>query len=291
MDRSVLSILLLILCSNSITKVIGEDAVSNSAEYNQKFNDLNAGDIAIIFDQISANELFRLATSDVTNPRITSFFVEIFRRRFQNYSILTSDYGRYSREHSIIVDDSQKLIKITDLEMVTKIFNAFGSTIKILGITREFAKQVLESMTASLDGVNNLFVGIAETEQVHSQPLTYLFPNIRELTLKLESDTDFSYIDYVYPKLEALDLRLYSLAWNQRDQIEGLMQKNPQILNLTLVGHVSDYLESINEYLPNLQSLVIEKFYICEGAVQFNNLKHFYLRSKSNSGNYYHAHT
>lgn len=268
----------LLWCTICFTKITASD-IEPSQQFQQKLNDLNAKDIAIMFDQLSIDDLLRIASCDSANTKIASFLAEVFRRKYQDYYISIAAGVNYADSYRIF-NIPIKAIIISSKDLAKTLLQHFGSVIQQLEITNAFSKKLLEQLEEPCEGIVDLNFEITNTES-NILPLTYLFPNLHKLAINLHADSDYSFIDVVFPHLEQLDLAVYGFAWNQRDQIEGLIQKNSHIKSLSLNGHVCNYLKSISEWLPDLKRLhVRQSFDIFENdAVRFENVNHLKLES------------
>lgn len=77
--------------------------------------------------------------------------------------------------------------------------------------------------------VEELVASISVHQTGDISPFGQLFPQLRRLSVTLEPDADYSYIDCLLPRLEQFSLKIVQITgsprsnWSRMDQIEGLL--------------------------------------------------------------------
>lgn len=104
-----------------------------------------------------------------------------------------------------------------------------------------------------------------------------LFPQLKRLSLILNSNLNYSFIDCHIPTLKHLDLSVSKSAWNRKDQIEGLIRKNPQLESIELDVEPAHYVIDVNKHLPNLTNLTLHQLDIGNDSLHFQHVKRFIL--------------
>lgn len=113
-------------------------------------------------------------------------------------------------------------------------------------------------------------------------PFNQLFPNIRALTLQIDSNTNNSYIACKMPRLKHLHL----MAANPKcvECAIELILKNPQIQSITIDFSLSqEFCNIITKHVENLENLTVACFDVHSNTT-FEHVKH--LKIGHNFGNF-----
>lgn len=145
----------------------------------------------------------------------------------------------------------------------------------------EIYEDTLKQFTEPLKYVEDLSFSVVDVVDVRTGPLALnqVFPNLRRLTLKLDSDVDYTFLGCHFPHLDELNVMLSDYSLERINQIAELFRKNPQIRSFKPFYFPKHYAKVISKLLPNLENLSLQKLEIDSGIVRFEHLKHltFYL--------------
>lgn len=159
-----------------------------------------------------------------------------------------------------------------------------------LGATHENALTQFQKPFSKLE---RLHIHIQKRQMQPIRPLNEIFPRLKELTFEMyDSSVDFQFnvnefigseIPYM-EHLEYLDIEISlvgrSEIENIENQIEKMLNKNPQIRGLAYKGRLGNHLiNAINEYLPNLDNFSINAVDSETQPISLDHVKHFFLRS------------
>lgn len=267
-----------------------------------KFVDLNFDVLYLIIDQFELAELTIIAQSNAYH----SMASDIFRLKYHDYNIQFSDIGyRDPGNYHIHVNDdgNGKCIAIVDHDFGVEILKLFGNVIKRVyiqnhsnnplhstNINRMVNQVGSESITHldlsyikrdTLQQFAKPFNDVEELHLTNSQleltypiiPFNRLFPNLKRAEFRLNTNLEYKFIDCNLPNL--VELEMYS-GHQTEFQCERLIRKNPQIRKLKVWSFANDYARTINELLPELESLTLGNFYTENGMIHFKNVKHFW---------------
>lgn len=85
--------------------------------------------------------------------------------------------------------------------------------------------------------------------------LIKMFPKMRHLQLKLGLIADPKMIAHHFPHLESVSIHFFSFQGFTEAQIEIFLKLNPQIKSIHVSSCTPQFLETMNNTLPNLESL------------------------------------
>lgn len=79
--------------------------------------------------------------------------------------------------------------------------------------------------------------------------------------------------------LEHLEIKVKEtqFGWRHSQTIEGIVRKNAQIESATFLGFPDDWIKTVEQFLPNVITLKINKFSTFEEFIHLNNVKNFTL--------------
>lgn len=263
-----------------------------------KFTDLVYDVEYLILDHLNLKDLINLAKAI---PRSALVANDIFRKNYKDYNVdihCANPAGSPIKEIS-----SSKRIQLFNFGQVVDILKMFGlhiqrleiKTSKIISensaIINEYVNEYASSLTHldletikedTFEQFTSPFNEVKElafttfTKRLRTGPFTLsqLFPKLRRLALLLYMGTNYTFINTEIPHLEHLRILATGEAWNQRDQIEGLIRKNPQIRSIEIQSLPVDYTKQINAYLPYLESLTLPDIKVDE-VIHFQHVKHF----------------
>lgn len=106
-------------------------------------------------------------------------------------------------------------------------------------------------------------------------PLNETFPNLRRLTVSLYQNLNYKFIDCQMPHLERLKaVATMELGAQPRyDLIERVIRKNPQIRSVELMQFRPGFMKTLNQLLPQLESLTTSGFDVGTEVIHFENVR------------------
>lgn len=283
---------------------------SNGIERNKlKFTDLNSDVLYLIFSQSNLEDVLN---TDEAFPELHNLIHEMLQRKYLNYELQLKlplvnrfigfrrhfkAYDVFPKENRFVAYDNRNFdlnvfkvfgdvfqtikltfcnnIEVKRWKLVSKILNEYCSrTVKRLELN-DIDESILNQFTLPFESVEKLTFSVNCNNLNVQKTLNELFPNLQSFELQLSYDLNYSFIDCELPKLEHLKMTVTRESWQKRDQIEGLIRKNPNIQSIELVGYIfpSNYIEVINQFLPNLQHFTLTWMNIEIDAIHFENLK------------------
>lgn len=235
---------------------------------------------AEVSNQHSEQELIRWLNLSANNSKeYRSVVRDLFRHHYDSYYVdlcLENPLAFYGKEHRFGIYDASKRIQIADLNLALRVLHHFGNDIRRLYIAREFSKGILENVTAPLEWVKYLRVDLSQNAS-NVLPFAQLFPELSHLSLRLEGDVDYSFIDCEVTTLQHLDISVTAESWKRKDQIEGMLWQNQHVESFEFGGFPADYIKNINAMLPNVVNLTLHGFDTGRQIVQLDNVKHLTL--------------
>lgn len=208
-------------------------------------------------------------------PLISPIYWGMFRVRYPRYEVqlVTGNVlSFYGKKHRLRINDDTKTIHVADQNLAINVLEHFGRAIRKLYISSDFSKAILENMTQPLR-VAALRMDIKQNlTDVH--PLNVLFPEVEELSLRLESNVDYSYLNCVLPNLLSLDISVTKESWRRKEQIEGLIWENKHVKAIEFSGFPANYIKTINRLVPSVEILTLHGFDTANETIQFDNVKH-----------------
>lgn len=95
----------------------------------------------------------------------------------------------------------------------------------------------------------------------------------------LLSDTDYSFIGYEFPFMERLHFKVAgpSTVHAQKEQIDDILKKNPQIKSIEIHDFPKDYVKVVHQHLPNITDLFLHELDIGNDKVHFEHVRSFTL--------------
>lgn len=205
-------------------------------------------------------------------------------------------------------------IFIYDLNVALDVFKYFGSVIQKLNIecliesskweilSHSINKYCIESLiqldlgsvnqnslqqfTATFKNVEEFSIEIAN-EQKNFRILNEMFPQLRRISLKMNWEGDYSFVDCLLPHLEHVTIAVNTNTWidEQIDllaneaTIESMMRKNPHLRSVDLNNFSIDFVKSLEQLLPNFERLTLSSFNLNDEIIQFENVKEFQIKN------------
>lgn len=305
MPLILLALVTLLLCNGGFTEHQRGDSQLKSDNNDLKIIDLNSDVLYIIFSHLDVEDL--LSTVEAF-PEFHHLVHEMFRRKYSTYEvqIKKSPYNTSAQKVIVVVPSEKRFdvliddgirdfdsrllymfgyifqkIKIEYLtyppwETVTKFLNKYCSdTVKRLEL-KLIDQRNLNHLTGPFKEVEEFSCSIFSRHLNVTQPLNQLFPKLLRLDLELYIDSDYSLFECELPHLEHLKVTP-TMSCRKSDQIKSLMQKNPNIRSIEIVGYSfpSNYIEVINQLLPNITNLTMTWVNIKTDFIRFDNVKNF----------------
>lgn len=304
-----LAFITLLICNIGSTRLQRGGSHLSSNKHELKIVDLNSNVLYLIFSQLDLEDL--LSTVEAM-PDFHHLVHEIFRRKYSTYGLQLKNPPYASGQKLSVVVPSEKRFDVCGIsdfdlrvirvfgyifkkikvdyllhprwETLTKFLNKYCSdTVKRLELTL-IDQRNFNHLTATFKEVEEISCSIFSRSLNLKQPLNELFPKLRRLELELYTNSDYSLFHCELPNLEHLKATL-TQSWRkpESDQIESLMQKNPNIRSIEIVGYAfpSNYIEKINQLLPNIENLTMTSVSISTDLVRFMNVKKFKIEQIS----------
>lgn len=261
--------------------------------------DLNTDVQFIMFDRLNLTELIDVVKTD---PNLIPIAGEVFRRKHQNYRIsiyippenvkfsnnymktvkLCSDvvgyFGNYTTKLSMDIDE--KLPRST--MNFDRLINEYASeSITILDLKR-VRSDTLDQFKLPFKQLKELSLKINVNQTGNILPFNILFPELQKLSITLQLNLNYSFIDCELPNLVNLTLNLNSIPNHKHvnDQFERFLQKNQQIRFVDLLGLGTvpeEYIAAISK-LPNIETFSILNIKLKNQTIQFDSVKNFHYK-------------
>lgn len=269
------------------------------------FTDLNLDCLYLIFDRLDLVELVNMAS---ITPQYASIAASVFRQKYSDHQLAIRCNKPEMLYQKIPYGISDGSINIYDLKLYQNILKYFGNNLRKINIsnglvlendleianrlTNEYcsktvrelnlnflSKNELHQYTTPFSGVEKLICTIS-SDINGTWTLNQLFPNLQQLEVLLTSDMNISFIDNQLPHLKQLKLGISADSFERKQQIEGMIRKNPQIRSIEIIGLNIGLVKVISEVIPNIENLTIPNVGIHNmNSIQFGSVKNFALYS------------
>lgn len=239
--------------------------------------DMNVDCQLLILKELDFVSLINVAEVDEAYSALAA---NVFKRKF---ALKIIELRETSSKNEVV--ELNDVIKIEKFNMISKVFNHFGQFISkvklIYGRDQKYqSKQVFELVShysstflkfyiESYDefllqnvqkpfynAENVSFVGVFHKLGSESMKLNEMFPNMRQLSLVYLHVTDPSSIHLYFPYLKYLYVSFLRAKQSFTDNdIECLINKNPQIQSLSIYNGSMKFFKFVSENMPNLKTL------------------------------------
>lgn len=261
----------------------------------------------MVFEHLTLPDLLNVVDSDenLLEPSIWAFRHNFGREKFV---LEGSMFSLPRKTFNFSTPEQQRLSKsidIWDYDVALKVLNYFGDSISRIAINynsmtpdqiTNIDRYIVEKSVKRLREIefvsNSLelksFKPLRNVETVTFRAssimsfidLNKLFPKMRRLELRPRFIADSKMITTHFPHLEFIVIHLTDCPGFKKDQVEILLDKNPQIMGVQVGFCDPKFLETINNKLPNLQvlqlgGLMFNFFESDIEPVHFVNLKKF----------------
>lgn len=250
------------------------------------FTDLNEDVQLQILESLDLADLLAIAQ---TNKRLSSLAEYVFQRKYSNKMI------KLEERNSSFKEDG-KITYVHRADAILSILKRFGPLISNLGL--EYGKHIysfenrtmvssinqlinlkcsetliqieidtnyesfFDDMTRPFKQVENVTIR-GEFEKLGNANMTLveMFPAMKRLSLGCVQVIDRSIIGLKFPHLEHLHIGMFINAYyfNETD-VETMLKNNPHIRSFKLGSADRKFLPTVNELLPNLESLELENY-------------------------------
>lgn len=254
------SFLLLSVALLCCSETFGSQNTQQSQPTKKKFLDLNDDVLLEIFGFVNWSDLLNLLK---VHRRFVSLIEGPSRTNDPNYESLIGNQGV-----QFYVDDEKK--EIRERREINIFFNHWIRGTRKLAIDNrklDAASSAMINTLANQRGANILthldlgdiqtntlaqftvpFVAVEElTLYIHNnqaganvQPLNVIFPNLKRLSMILNDECDYHYLNHAFPKLERLRLMVSVDRTMTNRQLIGLIEKNPQIKDIEFHCYPAD---------------------------------------------------
>lgn len=253
-------------------KVISNTNIANSSTYQRatqngslndepKFSDLNEDVLSLILENLNFMGLFNLIEA---TPWISPLALRVFYRKHYEIEIHRADANGRHSDRMKLNEIPSKRIEINNFELISSVIKRFGHVIQRLNIRNdliephhsavisriinEYCSETLkylklgsvkddtfEHFVAPFNSIEDLsFDVVSNGTKFGPLPLDRLFPNLRNMTIFMQTNTNYSFIDCTFAQLNHLNLIVTNDALERRDQIDGLIKRNPQVKSIEL---------------------------------------------------------
>lgn len=137
---------------------------------------------------------------------------------------------------------------------------------------------VIKHITKPLVNVKSVsFSGSMYEYKTESIPINRIFPSMHRLNLNaLMQGNDF--LDHHMPQLMHLQTNRFDMDCD----VTQLIRKNAQIISFETYLTNGDYLEKLNKFLPNLDTLILSSFNLGVQPLRFENVTKFTVKLSAN---------
>lgn len=310
-------LLTLLLCNVCINGVITQakpntrllaNPPNSRLNTNVKLDNLIDDVVLLIFVQLDFDDLIYMSA---TNSKFNKIAEMVFHQKYSDYEIrIISSVQIEQCPKFHVSEDWEKFIEIPESQWIEDVFKYAGKWIHKIAIesdnmynrskltdtivtyTAESLVELqlnyiecdtFESFTVPFTALEELHFSIDEgAPSANMLPLNQIFPNLRRMSVSLSIDLDNNLFDCKFSQLEHVEVSInYYNAKKQKDDIECLLRKNPQIQSLTTWGYPSDYVITINKLLPKLANLTLYEFGGLKETVHFENVKNLQMFEKA----------
>lgn len=284
-----------------------------------KFGDLYFDVLLLIFNDLNPLDLVNMAK---TNSRNNYIARESFHQKYRNYE-LSLLRGHHVDQNKLREDVQSETIKIVDYKTGLDIFTIFSGLFSKLHVSSSYIQdnnsieinRIIAKMSNILTHLNLGSVKEKTLEQFtvpfinveeftcfffvkrisfKIKPLAQLLPNVQRMSIALDSDLDYKFIDCEFPHLNQLTIKINNMDFNGRKlRFEGLLRKNPQLKSLTISGRddqTNSYLRAISEHSLNIENLTFDGGFTFnaydETVLQFASVKQLKLGNTDNTHMY-----
>lgn len=191
---------------------------------------------------------------------------------FENVDQILKIFKHFGHEIKRIKSDPCSWTLPLQVELIGKLISQYSSE-SLVDVEFEYsAAGLLEHITKPLVNVKSVAFLNYCSLRFKENPLrtNELFPAVRRLTLNPLVDDDFIHFDFHMPNLEHV-----SLERSGRSYFPHFLMKNPQIRSISLYSATPDFLQKVNDFLPQLETLKISQFELLNGSIQFPNVTKF----------------
>lgn len=187
-------------------------------------------------------------------------------------------FGRFMRKLTIENDDKMNIPTINIIQIAN---DYIADTVVTLNLPH-MRNDTLKQFTRPFKGVRDLNCEIKVNQTGTILPFNKLFPELQKISISLQLDLNYSYIDCKLPHLEHLSVKLYLIGRYHKvnEHYEGFLQKNQQIQSINVLGLGTvpeDYIAAISK-LSNVEKLTFMNIQVQNQTIHFESIKHFKYR-------------
>lgn len=241
----------------------------------------------------------------IPSPIVSSVAASVFRQKYRDYETIISDRMNYI-EKEFEIDDNSKRIIIRTFAISLKFIKHFGYVVRQIKIQNQFFNQekaatvnqcinqhgsdslvhldlnhikddTFEQYSIPFKNVESLSFIIDPSYFHEANPgilnLNEIFPKLRHLNLFVTENIDLKFLQYEFPQLIDLKLKVFFFVRNGTDHVAKFLEKNQQIRSITLLYHQDDYVRVISEKLPNIENVTFQGFDAGNETLCFENVK------------------
>lgn len=126
----------------------------------------------------------------------------------------------------------------------------------------DFSLSVLDYFTIPFEALEKLH--IRQHSFNETMKLNQMFPQLKRFHFHVMIGADYSFFNCELPQLEYVDISV-AMEYNEniKENVEGLIRKNPTIRSINLLFHASkdpNWLKFVSQHLPHLENLTLSTF-------------------------------
>lgn len=267
------------------------------------FINMNADCLYLIFDRLDIKDLINMAQ---ISEEYTHIATSVYRRKYSEHEIRMgeTEYDRVERLKPSPIDIiiSSNYIKIKDLKLASNFMKFFGNKIQKLvmynypklpsdwailnrivnkygaeSLTKlkmsRFSKEIWSQFSQPFKNIKTMDIDIEGNTD--GMKLNWMCPKLKSLNIIFIREANYDFIDCELPHLEHLHISFHNvLIWNRKEEIIGLIKKNPQIRSMDIVPTIPELAQVVNELLPRLESITLRFDDQGNQPLHFENVKH-----------------
>lgn len=262
-----------------------------------KLSDLNVDVLNLIFDQLDIDDMLNLLIAYPIEMFLAvarySFWIRY--KEFVVHIDYRSDGVRSenkSRRVEISIRDATKMLKYfgNSFEKLT-LWDLFDPLSDIIKDVNKYARDsliklsiicskpyILNFFTKPFGMLEELSFEYTRSETIEAGPLSLeqVFPKLQKLAVIFNRDIDLGFISRKFPLLEHFQF-VYTYSTGDVE-VSGFLKLNPQIKSIDATRLSQMLCDTINEYLPNLESLVVSRpVFEIEHDTSIPSVKHFQI--------------
>lgn len=162
-------------------------------------------------------------------------------------------------------------------ELIGKLINKYSSSSLNNFYIRSAAESLMKHITEPLINVEYLLFHGDHMHLNRRDNRLELFPNLRYVELVSLSSLGHEYFNYHMPHIEHVSIDIGTCREPSDYFYRGVFKKNPQIRSISLYNAGSEFVQKVNDFLSQLDTLTLSRFELTNGNIQFENVTTFII--------------